>query len=139
VDTNQQKKPREWPVSNVRAYYALSEARSMFEVWFGVALGLLVASNVALWLKLDRCYVDLHRMIENGGKIIEQKVDIDGIKDEIHETIQDFMGNLHVPTAGDHLLGSVGQILQMWGMKRFGNMAQMAQQIVQPQSEEFEQ
>ena len=126
-------------MSNVGASYALLGVRSMFEVWFGVALGLLVASNVALWLKLDRCYVDLHRMIENGGKIIEQKVDIDGIKDEIHETIQDFMGGLHVPTAGDHLLGSVGQILQMWGMKRFGNMAQMAQQIVQPQGEEFEQ
>lgn len=27
------------------------------------------------------------------------------------------MSGLHVPTAGDHLLGSVGQILQMWGMK----------------------
>ena len=111
----------------------------MFEVWFGVALGLLVASNVALWLKLDRCYVDLHRMIENGGKIIEQKVDIDGIKDEIHETIQDFMGGMHVPNAGDHLMGVAGQLLQMWGVKRFGGIAQVAQQIVQPQGEEFEQ
>ena len=108
----------------------------MFEVWFGVALGLLVASNVALWLKLDRCYVDLHRMIENGGKIIEQKVDIDGIKDEIHDTIQDFMGGLHVPTAGDHLLGSVGQLLQMWGMKKFGGSAQVAQNIVHPETHE---
>jgi hypothetical protein len=108
----------------------------MLEVWFGVALGLLIASNVALWLKLDRCYLDLHRMIEDGGKIIEQKVDIDGIKDEIHDTIQDFMGGLHVPTAGDHLLGSVGQLLQMWGMKKFGGIAQVAQNIVHPDNHE---
>lgn len=108
----------------------------MLEVWFGVALGLLIASNVALWLKLDRCYLDLHRMIKDGGKIIEQKVDIDGIKDEIHDTIQDFMGGLHVPTAGDHLLGSVGQLLQMWGMKKFGGIAQVAQQVIQPQEHE---
>lgn len=133
---NHQKKPREANVSNVGASYALFEVTSMFEVWFGVALGLLIASNVALWLKLDRCYMDLHRMIEDGGKIIEQKVDIDGIKDEIHDTIQDFMGGLHVPTAGDHLLGSVGQLLQMWGMKKFGGMATIAQQVIQPQEHE---
>jgi len=108
----------------------------MLEVWFGVALGLLVASNVALWLKLDRCYVDLHRIIENGSDKIEQTIDLDGIKDEIHDTIQDFMAGLHVPTAGDHLLGSVGQLLQMWGMKKFGGMAQVAQQIVNPDQHE---
>ncbi len=105
----------------------------MFEVWFGVALGLLFASNVALWLKLDRCYEDLHRIIDEGGKVIEQKVDIDTIKDEIHDTIQDFMANMHIPTAGDHLLGSVGQLLQMWGMKKFGGIAQVAQNIVHPE------
>ena len=104
----------------------------MLEVWFGVALGLLFASNVALWVKLDRCYEDLHRIIDEGGKVIEQKVDLDTIKDEIHDTIQEFMGNIALPTAGDHLLGSVGQLLQMWGMKKFGNMANMAQQIVHP-------
>ena len=108
----------------------------MFEVWFGVALGLLIASNVALWLKLDRCYTDLHRIIENGSDKIEQTIDLDGIKDEIHDTIQDFMQGLHVPTAGDHLLGSVGQLLQMWGMKKFGGIAQVAQNIVQPQEHE---
>lgn len=134
---NHKKKPREANVSNVGASYGLFEVISMFEVWFGVALGLLLASNVALWLKLDRCYQDLHRVIADGGKIIESKVDIDGIKDEIHDTIQDFMSGLHVPTAGDHLLGSVGQILQMWGMKKFGGMAQMAQQIVHPSEDEL--
>jgi len=109
---------------------------SMFEVWFGVALGLLIASNVALWLKLDRCYVDLHRIIENGSDKIEQTIDLDGIKDEIHDTIQDFMGNMHVPNAGDHLMGVAGQLLQMWGVKRFGGIAQVAQNIVNPESPE---
>jgi len=52
VDSNHKKKPNEANVSNVGASYALFEVTSMFEVWFGVALGLLIASNVALWLKL---------------------------------------------------------------------------------------
>jgi len=123
-------------VSNVGASYALFEVIGMFEVWFGVALGLLMASNVALWLKLDRSYMDLQRMIEDGGKIIEQKVDIDGIKDEIHDTIQDFMSGMHVPNAGDHLMGVAGQLLQMWGVKRFGGIAQVAQHIVSPEQAE---
>ena len=136
MNTNQQKKPHECNVSNVGAYYGLFVVISMFEVWFGVALGILIASNVALWLKLDRCYVDLHRIIENGSNKIEQTIDLDGIKDEIHETIQDFMGNMHVPNAGDHLMGVAGQLLQMWGMKRFGGIAQVAQNIVDPATTE---
>ena len=97
----------------------------MLEVWFGVALGLLLASNIALWLKLDRCYQDLGRRLSDSQTTIESKVDIGSIKDEIAETIEDFMSNLHVPTAQDHLLGGISQIMQMWAMKKFAPAVEM--------------
>jgi len=103
----------------------------MLEVWFGVALGLLLASNIALWLKLDRCYSDLHKILSDSQTVIESKVDIGSIKDEIAETIEDFMQGLHVPTAQDHLFGVFGQIAQMWGMKRFGPAIEQIQTHLQ--------
>ena len=103
----------------------------MLEVWFGVALGLLLASNIALWLKLDRCYSDLHKILSESQTVIESKVDIGSIKSEIADTIEDFMSNLHVPTAQDHLLGAAGQVLQMWAMKRFGPMVEQIQTQLQ--------
>jgi hypothetical protein len=97
----------------------------VLEVWFGVALGLLLASNIALWLKLDRCYQDLGRRLNDSQTVIESKVDIGSIKDEIAETIEDFMSNLQVPTAQDHLLGGISQIMQMWAMKKFAPAVEM--------------
>tara|TARA_Y100000401_G_scaffold18199_1_gene12339 strand:+ start:3568 stop:3891 length:324 start_codon:yes stop_codon:yes gene_type:complete len=102
----------------------------MLEVLLGVGLGLLLASNIALWLKLDRCYQDLGAKLSDSQTVIESKVDIGSIKNEIAETIEDFMGNLQVPTAQDHLLGGLSQIMQMWAMKRFGPVvAQMQSQL----------
>lgn len=77
---NHKKKPREANVSNVGASYGLFEVISMFEVWFGVALGLLLASNVALWLKLDRCYQDLHRVIADGGRLLNLRLILTELK-----------------------------------------------------------
>lgn len=103
----------------------------MLEVWFGVALGLLLASNIALWLKLDRCYQDLGKLLTDSQSTIESKVDIGSIKAEIADTIEDFMSNLHVPTAQDHLLGGLSQIMQMWAMKRFGPVVEQIQSSLQ--------
>ena len=91
----------------------------MLEVILGVGLGLLLASNVALWLKLDRCYRDLHSIIEGVSSATVEIPTLDGVRDEINETLQDFMTNLHVPNAADHLMGAAGQALQMWAHKKF--------------------
>jgi len=91
----------------------------MLEVILGVGLGLLLASNVALWLKLDRCYHDLHSIIEGVSSTTVEIPTLDGVRDEINETLQDFMTNLHVPNAADHLMGAAGQALQMWAHKKF--------------------
>ena len=103
----------------------------MLEVLLGIGLGLLLASNVALWLKLDRCYADLHKVLSESQTVIESKVDIGSIKDEIADTIEDFMQGLHVPTAQDHLLGGLSQILQMWAMKKFGPVVEQSQSQLQ--------
>ena len=68
----------------------------MFEVWFGVALGLLIASNVALWLKLDNCYHTLTSLIKEKSAIVEKTVDMTEIREEIADTVNDFLGGLHV-------------------------------------------
>lgn len=92
----------------------------MLEVILGVGLGLLLASNVALWLKLDRCYQDLHNVISGATDQLNIEFPtLDGVRDEINETLQDFMQNLHVPNAADHLMGAAGQALQMWAHKKF--------------------
>lgn len=91
----------------------------MLEVILGVGLGLLLASNIALWLKLDRCYHDLHSIIEGVSSATVEIPTLDGVRDEINDTLQDFMTNLHVPNAADHLMGAAGQALQMWAHKKF--------------------
>tara|TARA_R100000664_G_scaffold33170_2_gene49599 strand:- start:182 stop:517 length:336 start_codon:yes stop_codon:yes gene_type:complete len=99
----------------------------MFEVLLGVGLGLLLASNVALWLKLNRCYWDLHKLIGDAADIEAVPIDIGSVRDEIEDTIQGFMQNLHVPTASDHFIGGLSQIMQMWAMKKFSPMVEQLQ------------
>tara|TARA_R100001086_G_C11845487_1_gene260134 strand:+ start:2178 stop:2513 length:336 start_codon:yes stop_codon:yes gene_type:complete len=103
----------------------------MFEVLLGVGLGLLIALNVALWLKLDRCYHDLHKMISD----VEFNTPIlDGIDDLIQDSVGNIMSNLHVPTASDHFIGGLSQIMQMWAMKKFSPMInEMQDQLEMPQ------
>ena len=106
----------------------------MLEVILGVGLGLLLASNVALWLKLDRCYHDLHSIIEGLSSATVEIPTLDGVRDEINETLQDFMQNLHVPNAADHLMGAAGQALQMWAHKKFmgAPVGELLPQVLEP-------
>lgn len=105
----------------------------MLEVVLGVSLGLLIALNVALWIKLDKSVIDLSAELANSQTIIESKVDIGSIKAEIQDTIQDFMQDLHVPNAQDHLLGGISQIMQMWAMKKFAPAVEMMKEQLHEQ------
>lgn len=104
----------------------------MFEVWFGVALGLLIASNVALWLKLDNCYHTLTSLIKEKSAIVEKTVDMTEIREEIADTVNDFLGGLHVPSGVDHMWGMLAQVGGNILQKRFGQVAQMIPDMVQP-------
>jgi hypothetical protein len=105
----------------------------MLEVWFGVSLGLLLASNVVLYLKLSSVSQELGRKLSQSQTVIESKVDIDSIKNEISDTIAEFMEGLQVPTAQDHLLGGISQIMQMWAMKKFAPAVEMMQEQLHQQ------
>lgn len=103
----------------------------MFEVWFGVALGLLIASNVALWLKLDTCYQTLTSLIKEKSAIVEKTIDMSEIREEISDTVNDFLGGLHVPSGVDHMWGMLAQVGGNILQKRFGQVAQMIPDMVQ--------
>ena len=93
----------------------------MFEVLVGVLLGILCVANLALWFKLTNCHDALTQIITKTNDFKDGMPNLDAIRDEINDTLQDFVNNLHVPNAADHLLGAGAQLLQMWGLKKFGN------------------
>jgi hypothetical protein len=99
----------------------------MLEVWFGVALGLLLASNVALWLKLDKCQAVIQQIAQGNGLELPDMPNITEIKDEIIDSLEDFVSNMRVPEASDHILGLVANIGNMWAHQRFGGAIQAIQ------------
>jgi len=44
---------------------------------------------------------------------------MDEIKDELLEIVEDTLAGMQPPNAGDHFVGMLGQIAQMWAMRRF--------------------
>lgn len=44
---------------------------------------------------------------------------IEEIKEELLDIVEDTLANLQPPNAGDHFVGMLGQIAQMWAMRRF--------------------
>ena len=97
----------------------------MFEYIFGVALGLLIASNVALWIKLDNCYSGLTALLKEKSTVIEKSVDMQEIREEIGQTIDDFLGGLHVPTGIDQMWGMLAQVGGSIIQRKFGNFQQI--------------
>ena len=108
----------------------------MFEVWFGVALGLLIASNVALWLKLDNCYTTLTQLIKEKSAIVEKTVDMNEIREEIGQTIDDFLGGLHVPTGIDQMWGMLAQVGGNIIQRKFGGAGQIIHEAVSRSGDE---
>tara|TARA_Y100000361_G_scaffold100943_1_gene90693 strand:+ start:303 stop:635 length:333 start_codon:yes stop_codon:yes gene_type:complete len=91
----------------------------MLEVLIGVGLGILGVANAALWFKLSECHAALTTLISRTHDLKLEVPSLDDVKDEINDTLQDFMSNLHVPNAGDHLMGAASMAIQMWAQKKF--------------------
>tara|TARA_Y100000004_G_C8954426_1_gene430133 strand:+ start:289 stop:618 length:330 start_codon:yes stop_codon:yes gene_type:complete len=109
----------------------------MLEVWFGVCLGLLLASNVALWIKLNACHTGLIDAISKTGSIVENKIDMGEIREEIAATVDEFLGGLHVPTGIDHMWGMLAQVGGSILHRKFGNIAPQIQEMVENVAEEI--
>ncbi len=52
---------------------------------------------------------------------------IEEVRDEIQDTINQVLGAMRVPTGGDHALGMIASIGQMWAAHRFGLTPQPGQ------------
>ncbi len=104
----------------------------MFEVALGAVLTVLCVANLALWLKLTSCYDALTQIIKSSDDFQQKMPNMEEINDEISNTLTDFVNNLHIPTAADHLMGGVSNLLQMWGMRKFGNVQEMIQPQIEP-------
>jgi len=44
---------------------------------------------------------------------------INDIKEELLDLVEDVIGNMQPPNAGDHFMGMMGQIAQFWAMRKF--------------------
>ena len=60
---------------------------------------------------------------------------IDDIKEELLDLVEDVIGNMQPPNAGDHFMGMLGQVAQFWAMRKFNIAPQtmMPRQIAQPE------
>ena len=59
---------------------------------------------------------------------------ISDIKDELLDLVEDVIGNMQPPNAGDHFMGMLGQVAQFWAMRKFNIDPQtmMPRQIAEP-------
>ena len=104
----------------------------MLEVLIGVGLGVLGVANVALWFKLSACHDALTQLITRSHDLTIDIPAPEDFRDEITDTLQDFMSNLHVPNAGDHLISAAANGLNMFFHNKFGkNLAMLQEHVIQ--------
>jgi len=72
-------------------------------------------------MKLDSKNADLSRMKKDLEKSFSDltmpALNLDGLKDELMDMVEDLMQNMRVPTALDHMAGIASQMMQMKGMR----------------------
>lgn len=56
--------------------------------------------------------------VEDAIESFEPTDNADGIVTEVVATIEDIFSNMHVPTAGDQLVGGAMQIFQLWMQRK---------------------
>ena len=107
----------------------------MFEVIVGALLGILCVANLALWFKLSSCYQALTQIITTSDDLKFDMPNLDSIRDEINDTLTDFVQSLHVPNAGDHLISAAANGLNMFFHRKFGqHIPALAEQVIQQQN-----
>jgi hypothetical protein len=91
-----------------------------------------------LLMKLDSKNADIGRMKLDFKEMVDSlempTLNLDSIKDEMFEIIEDLIGQMRVPTAIDHAAGFMTQFLQMKAHKQMAEMG-----LVQPEEPHFEE
>ena len=110
----------------------------MLEVVIGALLGILCIANLALWFKLSSCYDALTQIIKRSDDLELDLPNLDNIREEIQDTLTEFVSNLHVPNAGDHLIAAAANGLNMFFHRKFGaNIPALAEQVIQQADQEM--
>jgi len=72
-------------------------------------------------MKIDSKNADLSRLKKDFEDSLSDlsmpSLNLDGLKDELMDMVEDLMQNMRVPTALDHMAGIASQMMQMRGMK----------------------
>jgi len=74
--------------------------------------------------------------IESKGMDLGEDL-VGDMKDSMQAIVQDTLSTLKAPDASDHIAGALGQALQMWAFKTFGDPAAMAKQAIEAATDEF--
>lgn len=99
--------------------------------------GLCVAFFFA-YAHLSRSLEAVVRGIESKGIDLGDNL-VDDMKDSMQGIVQDTLASLKQPDAHDHVAGALGQVIQMWAFKTFGDPQSMAQQAIAAVTEEFQE
>jgi len=93
-----------------------------FELYLVCAF--LLTSFVAVFYQAFKHLTALIQDVEVGFKQDNPNpFNIDEIKEELLDLVHDVLQNMQPPSAGDHIFGAIGQILQFKMMQMFGDEA----------------
>ena len=106
-------------------FRAVVVALGVFEGALGVGVAISVLLH-AWWSWTTRAEIrGLHVTIAEVMPTLRRLLDagdpseaIEDVRDEITDTINTVLGNMHVPKAQDHFWGMAAQLMQMWGLSR---------------------
>lgn len=107
---------------------AVLVASSALHVWFAWKMereARAVILQVAEIAPIVRSYAEMGSPMEA----------IEDVRDEIAGTINAVLGQMHVPTAGDHLMGTVSAIAQAYFLGPMQKAAQMLPETPDPANE----
>jgi hypothetical protein len=120
----------------------------MYDVWLGIALGLLVMAIVGLGLRLEQCHRGIVIMAENLQEAFKRDIEeaslntsdsfVDSIREDLLDTVNGVIQNMQPPTIIDHLGGVIQQFAQMKLMKAMKEEGMMGETIPQLNTESIE-
>jgi len=91
------------------------------ETMLMMMLALNFGFGAYILMKMDSKNADLSRLKSDFEAALNDMsmpaINLDSLKDELMDMVEDLMQNMRVPTALDHMAGIASQMMQMRGMK----------------------
>jgi len=91
------------------------------ETMLMMLLALNFGFGAYILMKMDSKNADLSRLKKDFESAMDDlsmpSLNLDGLKEELMDMVEDLMQNMRVPTALDHMAGIASQMMQMKGMR----------------------